>query len=118
MASPNRRQAAGVRERGTRPLGSATKLLALLDLIATSRAPVHLAKLASDAGAARAAVHKQLVTLVEAGWLEQLDDRSYRLTMRAAHIGQAALVQAGLDQRVLPEMERLAADVRESTALA
>jgi DNA-binding IclR family transcriptional regulator len=102
----------------TRPLSSATKTLALLDAIAASTVPVHVSQLASDTGMPRAAVHQQLVTLAAAGWVEQLDDRRYRLTLRPARIAQAAWEQGGLGSRVLPTMDSLVAELNEAVSLA
>jgi DNA-binding IclR family transcriptional regulator len=108
--STNRRQ--------TRPLSSALKIFALLDAIADSPGTVQASELARRIDSTRAAVHQQLVTLVEAGWVEQLGDRSYRLTMHAARVGQAALTQAGIGERVRPVMEALVTEVREAVSLA
>ncbi|MFJ3671417.1 IclR family transcriptional regulator [Streptomyces sp. NPDC090106] len=88
--------------RATRPLSTAVKLLALLDVLADVDEPVRVSSLARVIGASRAEVHRQLVTLEAAGWMEQLPDDSYRLTLRPAHLGHTALRQAGIGERTAP----------------
>lgn len=103
---------------GTQPLGTALKCLALLEAAAEEPRSVRVSQLARRLGLSRAAVHQQLVTLVAAGWMERCDDGSYRLTFRPARIGQAALRQAGIEERLLPLMERLVEEIREAVSLA
>ncbi|TDD18229.1 IclR family transcriptional regulator [Nonomuraea diastatica] len=102
----------------TQPLSTALKCLKMLEVVAGAERSVRVAELARELGLTRAAVHQQLVTLVAAGWMEQAGDGTYRLTLRPARIGQAALRQAGLGERVLPVMERLVDVVREAVSLA
>ncbi|MFC4117681.1 IclR family transcriptional regulator [Nonomuraea zeae] len=102
----------------TQPLSTALKCLKMLEVVAEAERSVRIAELARSLGLSRAAVHQQLVTLVAAGWMEQADDGAYRLTLRPTRIGQAALRQAGLGERVLPNMERLVDVVREAVSLA
>ncbi|MCG5218739.1 IclR family transcriptional regulator [Streptosporangium sp. KLBMP 9127] len=102
----------------TQPLSTAIKCLKMLEVVAEADRSVRVAELARNLGLSRAAVHQQLVTLVAAGWMEQSADGSYRLTLRPARIGQSALRQAGLGERVLPVMERLVDEVREAVSLA
>jgi DNA-binding IclR family transcriptional regulator len=66
----------------------------------------------------RATVHQQLSTLVHAGWVEQVDDGRYRLTLRATRIGHRALEQANLGSRIQSVLEALAADTGEAVSLA
>lgn len=95
---------------GTAPLSSNLKLLQLLDELADSSGPVGVSQLARKVGASRSIVHRQLVTLVAGGWLENLDNGTYALSLRAIRLGQAALRQAGLGTRVA---ERIAAAAEE-----
>lgn len=105
-------------ERRTQPLSTTLKSLGVLEVVAAAQRSVRVAELARELGWSRAAVHQQLVTLVAAGWMEQTSDGAYRLTLRAAWVGQSALRQAGLAERVLPAMERLVEEVREAVSLA
>lgn len=102
----------------TRPLSTALKTLALLDLIAEAATPCRPPDLARQLGWSRGTVYQQLVTLVAAGWVEQLPDGRYRLTLRATRAGRAALEQASLGERVLPTMRRLVDRTREASTVA
>ncbi|GAA5051706.1 DNA-binding IclR family transcriptional regulator [Thermocatellispora tengchongensis] len=102
----------------TQPLSTAIKCLKMLEVVAEAESSVRISELSRSLGIPRAAVHQQLVTLVAAGWMEQTGDGSYRLTLRPARIGQSALRQAGLGERVLPMMERLVDEIREAVSLA
>jgi len=92
--------------------------LGLLEAIAEHRQPVKPPALARQLGWSRATLHQHLVTFVAAGWLEQLEDGAYRLTMRASRVGRAALEQAGIGERLLPLMRQLTEATRESSFLA
>jgi DNA-binding IclR family transcriptional regulator len=102
----------------TRTLSSASRALCLLEAIAEHRRPVKPPVLSRQLGWSRATLHQHLVTFVAAGWLEQLEDGSYRLSMRASRVGRAAMEQSSIGERVLPLMRQLTESTRESTFLA
>ncbi|WOH18181.1 IclR family transcriptional regulator [Paenarthrobacter sp. GOM3] len=102
----------------TRTLSSASRALGLLEAIAEHRRPVKPPTLSRQLGWSRATLHQHLVTFVNAGWLEQLEDGSYRLSMRASRVGRAAMEQSSIGERVLPLMRQLTEATRESTFLA
>ncbi|MGI5231722.1 IclR family transcriptional regulator [Actinoallomurus sp. CA-142502] len=102
----------------TRPMSSALKLLRLLDVVGESEDPVRVADLARTLGATRSEVHRHLVTLVAAGWMERLPDGAYQLTVKAAHLGHAALQHAGFGDRVSAMLVDLAAETGQSVCLA
>jgi DNA-binding IclR family transcriptional regulator len=102
----------------TRTLSSASRALSLLEAIAEHRRPVKPPTLSRQLGWSRATLHQHLVTFVSAGWLEQLEDGSYRLSMRASRVGRAAMEQSSIGERVLPVMRQLTESTRESTFLA
>lgn len=108
----------GVQTQGTRALVSVVRALALLDVIADSPDPVRVIDLANRLGVRRPRIHQQLVTLVEAGWMERTPDGAYRLTLRALRVGDAALRQAGIGRRLEPLMFRLMTEVGEVVSLA
>ncbi|MFJ8748055.1 IclR family transcriptional regulator [Streptomyces sp. NPDC102441] len=99
-------------------MSSALKLLRLLDEVGESSEPVRVALLAAELGATRSEVHRHLVTLVAAGWMEKLPDGAYQLTVKAAHLGHAALQHAGFGERVSGLLVELAADIGHSVCLA
>lgn len=104
--------------RGVRPLSSVLKVFALLDVLAEARKSVRLAELARMVGGERGTVYQRLVTLIEAGWVEQIEDGSFRLTMHAARLANAALEQANIGARTVPILQRLVDDTAETASLA
>jgi IclR family acetate operon transcriptional repressor len=100
------------------PLSSALKTFRVLDVIASSPAPMRLADIARAADEARGAVHKRLVTLVEAGCVEQGDDGLYRLTLRTIAHGVMAMEQASLGTRLGSALDELVALTGETASIA
>lgn len=103
---------------GVRPLTSALRTLAVLDVLGRSDRPMRLIDLASAVDGSRATIYQKLVTLIEAGWVEQTEDGAYRLSLHAAHMGEAALDQASLGERATVIMRELVREVRETASLA
>jgi DNA-binding IclR family transcriptional regulator len=103
---------------GPRLLTSTLKCFSLLDVIAEQPGPARLSDLARMQNIGRATVHQQLSTLVHAGWVEQVDDGRYRLTLRATRIGHRALEQVNLGRRIQSALETVAADTGEAVSLA
>lgn len=102
---------------GTAPLASNLKLLQLLDVIAESDGPIGASEVARRIGASRSIVHRQLVTLVAAGWLVNLDNGTYRLTLQPIRLGQAALRHSGLDARIAARINEAAEELGEVISL-
>ena len=100
-----------------RPLTTAVKCFDMLELIAGLSAPARLADLARLAGESRATTYQRLLTLITAGWLERLPDDTYRLSLRACRIANAAMEQAGFGERALPVLQRLTRDTGETSSL-
>lgn len=94
------------------------KTLRLLDYLGSRDEAVRLSEATADLGANRSTIYQRLVTLIEAGWVEQTEDGRFQLTMHAVKIAGAALRQAGLDERSLPVLRQLVADVGETASLA
>jgi DNA-binding IclR family transcriptional regulator len=103
---------------GQRLLGSALKCLALIEDLAAAPGPLGVTDIARRTDSRRGTVHQQLRTLIAAGWVEQLQDSRYRLTLRAVSIGTAVLEQADLGSRVLPTLTTLAAETGETASIA
>jgi DNA-binding IclR family transcriptional regulator len=103
---------------GVRPLTSALRTLAVLDVLGRSDRPLRLADVAAAVAGSRATTYQKLVTLVQAGWVEQDEDGAYRLSLHAAHMGEAALDQASLGERASIVMRELVQEVRETASLA
>jgi DNA-binding IclR family transcriptional regulator len=94
------------------------KTFSVLDVIASSPVPMRLADVARSVGEARGAVHKRLVTLVEAGWVEQGEDGLYRLTLRTIAHGVMAMEQASLGARLGSALDELVAATGETASIA
>lgn len=101
----------------TRPLSTVLKCFEVLDVMARQPGPVRISALGKQLGATRATTYQRLLTLTEAGWLERLPDGSYRLSMRACRVANAALEQAGLGERVRPILNDLSTQTGESCSL-
>jgi DNA-binding IclR family transcriptional regulator len=99
-------------------LTSSLKCFAVLDALAAAPEPLSLGELANITGTLRGTVHKQVRTLVTAGWAEQGTDRRYRLSLRAVEVAAAVLEQADLGSRVLPILAELAARTGETSAIS
>ncbi|MGD9713981.1 MAG: IclR family transcriptional regulator [Thermomicrobiales bacterium] len=106
------------KKKGVKPLSSALKIFALLDLIARQKTAVRLVDLTRLTGESKGTVYQRLVTLMEVGWIEQSDPGSYRLALRAAMIGDMALEQSNLGERATATLEQLALECKETVSLA
>ena len=72
---------------------------------------------ARSTGLTRAAARRFLLTLVEIGYV-RVDDRMFRLSPRVLELGRAYLSGLALPEVALPHLQRLVAEVRESSSLA
>jgi DNA-binding IclR family transcriptional regulator len=101
-----------------RLIQSTLRCLEVLDALAEHPGPVSVSELARRLGAQRGTVYQQLQTLVHAGWARQTAEARYYLSLRAVHVGKAALTQVGIADRLLPALQELASRTGEATALA
>lgn len=102
---------------GTAPLTSNLKMLRLLEEISKTDVPFGVSEIARRVGGSRSMVHRQLVTLVAAGWLSTNSQGSYSLTFSPVRLGQAALRHASVDVRIAEELTRLAGELGEGVSL-
>lgn len=103
---------------GVRPLSTALKTMAVLDVLAGSPRSMRLPVIAAAMGLSRPTAYQRLLTLMEAGWVEQDDAGRYRLSMHVCRLAAAALEQADLGSRVRPILEELVHEVKETASLA
>ncbi|WP_274424977.1 IclR family transcriptional regulator [Chelativorans sp. YIM 93263] len=103
---------------GVRPLSTALKTLAVLDTLGSSSRPMRLPEVAAAMGLSRPTAYQRLLTLVEAGWVEQDEQSRYRLSMHVSRLAAAALEQADLGTRVQPILEGLVHETKETASLA
>lgn len=102
---------------GTAPLTSNLKMLRLLEEIARTDAPFGVSEIARRVGGSRSMVHRQLVTLVAAGWLTTTAQGAYTLTFAPVRLGQAALRHSSVDARIAEELGRIAGELGEGISL-
>ncbi len=103
---------------GVRPLSTVLKTMAVLDVLAQSSRGMRLPEIAMAMELSRPTAYQRLLTLVEAGLVEQDHEMRYRLSMHACRLAAAALEQADLGTRVQPILEMLVARVKETASLA
>jgi len=73
-----------------------------------------VSELAATTGLTRATARRFLITLIELGYVES-DGRVFRLTPRVLELGYSFLSGLGFPDVALPHLERLVADVNESS---
>lgn len=73
-----------------------------------------VSELAAKTGLTRATARRFLITLIELGYVES-DGRVFRLTPRILELGYSFLSGLGFPDVALPHLERLVADVNESS---
>jgi len=76
-----------------------------------------LAEVAAAAGLTRASARRFLLTLIDEGYVVS-DGRSFALRPRVLELGWAYLSTLGLEGVAVPHMERLVADIHESSSIA
>lgn len=81
------------------------------------RPRLSLSEVAVAAGISRAAARRFLHTLVELGYM-RTDGRTFELTPQVLRLGTAYLSGLGLPQLAQPHLERLSADLGESSSAA
>src|SRR5690606_14434122 len=79
--------------------------------------PFGVSEMARQVAMSRSMVHRQLVTLVHAGWLKSEDNGMYSLTFTPVHLGQAALRHSGLSERISKELSQLSDRLGEGISL-
>ena len=103
---------------GVRPLSTALKTLEVLEALAQFPQQARLTEISDKLGVSRPTAFQRLLTLVRAGWIEQMEDSSYRLSLKLVGMAGAALEQAHLGQRTLVALRELATAARETASLA
>lgn len=91
--------------------------LAVIEAFGEDRPELTLTEVAAATDLSRAAARRFLHTLVELGFARVVDGR-FSLTPRVLRLGTAYLSGLGLPEIAQPHLERLSAEVRESTSAA
>jgi IclR family pca regulon transcriptional regulator len=92
--------------------------LAILSCFTVERSLLGIAEMADQLGLSRSTTHRYATTLVELGYLEQEDDRKYRLGLRVTDLGSSALGGTGLREHAYPHLQRLRGDTGLASGLA
>jgi IclR family KDG regulon transcriptional repressor len=103
---------------GVRPLSTVIKTLEVLDVLASSPRAMKLPEIARAMALSRPTAYQRLLTLIEAGWVEQDEELRYRLSMHACRLAAAALEHADLGHRVQPVLQALVHQVKETASVA
>src|SRR5579875_2536728 len=90
--------------------------LAVIRAFDSDHPALTLSEVAELTGLARAAARRFLLTLADLGYV-RVDGRTFALTPRVLELGYAYLSSLSLPQIAEPHLERLAAEVRESTSV-
>lgn len=104
-------------ERGTHFVQSLERGLAVIRAFDADGPALTLSEVARRAGLTRAAARRFLLTLVDLGYMHS-DGREFRLRARVLELGYAYLSSLSLPELAEPHLERLVAEVRESSSVS
>jgi IclR family pca regulon transcriptional regulator len=91
--------------------------LTVIEAFAGNAEALTLAEIAARSGVDRAVARRSLLTLIELGYAVA-DKKSYRLTPRILRLGYAYLSQSGMDGRLQPFVDAVAAKIGESCSVS
>src|SRR3982751_4380917 len=104
-------------ERGAHHVQSLERGLAVIKAFHADAAELTLSDVARLCGLTRAAARRFLLTLADLGYV-RTDGRLFSLTPRVLELGYAFLSSLTLPEVAEPHLERLVAEVRESSSLS
>ncbi|MEV0676416.1 IclR family transcriptional regulator C-terminal domain-containing protein [Actinosynnema sp. NPDC050436] len=102
-------------ERGAHYVQSLERGLAVIRAFTADSPALTLTDVAKRTGLTRAGARRFLLTLVDLGYV-RTDGKLFSLTARVLELGYAFLSSAALPDVAQPHLERLSAEVRESTS--
>jgi IclR family pca regulon transcriptional regulator len=106
-----------VTERGDHFVQSLERGLAVIRAFGEERPELTLSEVAQHTGLTRAAARRFLLTLADLGYVHA-DGRRFSLSPRVLELGYAYLSSLSLPEIAEPHLERLAAEVRESSSVS
>jgi len=106
-----------VSERGEHFVQSLERGLAVIKAFGIEDPELTLSDVARRTGLTRAAARRFLLTLVDLGYV-RTDGKHFALTPRVLELGYAYLSSLSLPEIAEPHLERLAAEVRESSSVS
>ena len=104
-------------ERGTHHVQSLERGLTVIKAFDAGSPSLTLSDVAKAPGLTRAAARRFLLTLVDLGYV-RTDGKLFSLTARVLELGYAYLSSLTLPEVAQPHMERLSAEVRESSSVS
>ena len=104
-------------DRGEHFVQSLERGLAVIKAFGTEDPELTLSDVARRTGLTRAAARRFLLTLVDLGYV-RTDGKHFALTPRVLELGYAYLSSLSLPEIAEPHLERLAAEVRESSSVS
>ncbi|MEU6646471.1 IclR family transcriptional regulator C-terminal domain-containing protein [Saccharomonospora sp. NPDC046836] len=104
-------------ERGAHHVQSLERGLAVIKAFGAGSAELTLSEVARVTGLTRAAARRFLLTLADLGYV-RTDGKYFSLTARVLEIGYAFLSSLSLPEVAQPHLERLSAEVQESSSVS
>ncbi|WET77832.1 IclR family transcriptional regulator C-terminal domain-containing protein [Amycolatopsis sp. QT-25] len=106
-----------VTERGAHHVQSLERGLAVIKAFDADAAELTLSDVARSTGLTRAAARRFLLTLVDLGYV-RTDGKYFSLTARVLELGYSYLSSLSLPEVAQPHLERLSAEVHESSSVS
>jgi IclR family pca regulon transcriptional regulator len=91
--------------------------LSVIEAFGGTTEALSLAEIAAISGNDRAVVRRSLLTLIELGYATT-DKKNYRLTPRILRLAYAYLAQSGMDGRLQPYVDAVAAEIAEACSVS
>ena len=99
-------------------LQSIDRVVALLDMLSESDVPLSLAEICTRMGLHKSTAHRSLIVLERTSMIERTAEGRFRLGLKLYELGNRAVEQIDLRDRVQPFFRRLAMEVGETVHLS
>jgi DNA-binding IclR family transcriptional regulator len=99
-------------------LQSIDRVVALLDMLSESDVPLSLAEICTRMGLHKSTAHRSLIVLERTSMIERTPEGRFRLGLKLYELGNRAVEQIDLRERVQPFFRRLAMEVGETVHLS
>ena len=94
------------------------RALSVLDCFRPDRRTLTLHEISESIGLAKSTTFRILQTLIDAGYLIQIDNASYSLSLKVLRLGNCVLPNLDAREIARPEMERICTSTNETVALS
>lgn len=99
-------------------LQSIDRIVAILEMLSESDVPLSLAEVCSRMGLHKSTAHRSLIVLERASLIERTPEGRFRLGLKLYELGNRAVEQIDLRERVQPYFRRLSMEVGETVHLS